>query len=347
MLNDIKKLDIKNLPPVLLICGEEEFLIDQALDYVKRNIIDVISNEFDRDVFNSDEIDVLKLIDITKSYPFTSEKRSLIVKNAEKLFNLTSKKADKNSAFIKYINSPSEYTFLVLTSTYDGLNGLTKSFSTKIKSLKSPFSDIVQKFEWIEYSKVWDNQFAQWIRNRLKTKNITIGDAALQLIISNTNPNLRDISNEIDKLIIYTNGRKNIEEADVIASTGVSRKYNVYELQKAVGAGNIIKSLEIADNLISNDKAEMLIITVLTRYMMALFKLFEFSNVSEANKYEVAGIIGTNAYFLNEYKNALSSLGIGRIEKSFSHLAQADTDLKSLNIDSKNIIQKMIINILS
>ncbi len=345
MLQEISKIDLENLPPILLMCGEEELLVEESLNYIKLNVIDKISEEFDQDTFNAEDIDLRKLLDISKSYPFTSQKRCIIVKNAEKLFNLSSKKVDKTNVFAKYLSSPSEYTFIVFTSSYDGLNGLTKNFATKSKSLKFPFNEIVSKFEWIEYPKVWDNQQAQWVKNRLKSKKITISEPAIQLLLSNTNANLRDINNELEKLIIYINGGNNIDEEAVIASTGLSRKYNVYELQKAIGTGNIQKSLEIADNLISNDKAEMLIITVITRYFMSLMKLSEIDGNS--NKYEVAAEIGVNAFFLSDYYNSLKILGINRIERAFKYLAQTDADLKSLNTDSKNLILKMIINILN
>jgi len=345
MLNDITKLNIENLPKILLIFGEEEFLVEESLEYVRSSIIPKITDTYDLDVFNGDEIDAIKLVDIARSFPFMSEKRCIVVKNVENLLNLQSKKNNSNQIFTKYLEAPSDSTFLVLTSNYSGLNGITKKLSTQLKTLKSPFRELIEKYEWIEHPKVWENQLFQWLKSQFKKKKVDITDPALNLILVSTNPNLRDISNEIQKLWIYTKDAKNITENDVILSTGISRKYNVYELQKAIGNADLTKSLEIAENLISNERAEMLILSVISRFMLALLKLYEV--IENTNKYEVASIVGTNPYFIDEYKRALKKLGIKRIENSFKYLAETDSNLKTISTDSKNLILKMIINILS
>lgn len=344
MLNRINQLDINNLPRILLICGEEEFLIEESLNYVRDNIINTISDEFDRDFFDSADVDLNKVLGICRSFPFMSKTRSIVVKNADKLFSMTSKKADKSSLFANYLESPSDFTFLVMTSSYSGLNGLTKSYASKLKSLKFPFNEIVEKHEWIEYPKIWENQLAQWLSGRLKSKKINITPPALELLISNTNQNLREISSEIEKLEIYIDGRTSIEYEDVLTASGLNRQYNPYELQKAIGQCNLRKSLEIADNIISHDKAEMLIISVITRFMIKLLKLSELE--PSMDKYSMASALDVNAFFVQDYKNALNTLGIARVERAIKELATADSELKRLSIDSKNIIQKMIINIL-
>lgn len=356
MIDNIKKIDIKDLPNVLLIFGEEEFLKDEALNYVIKSIIPNISTGYDFDTIKPDEVSLDKAIDICRAYPFVSEKRAVVIRNFDKYFSgKASKKSIEKTAIYKFLTSPQPSTFLVLTTDLDSLNGISKNLlSTKnqdkafkaMKSAKFPFDIILDKHEWIEFPKVWENTFPAWIKNRIKAKGKNISDAAIEILLSHTNPTLRDISNELDKLLIYVLERKEINQDDAIAVVGTSRQFNVFELQKAVGAKDLYNSLNILQNMLAVDRAEMLILSILTRYFIALWKLAESGKVSEQNKYEIARTVGVSPFFLNDYVIALQRFGIYRIDRAFSIICETDEALKTSSTDSLYLMQKMLINIM-
>lgn len=355
MLDNIKLLEKSDkLPPILLLFGEEEFLLDEALSYIQKTIVPKISQDYDIDVVKSDETTLNKVVDICRSYPFMSEKRTVIIKNFDKYFSgKTSKKTIEKTALYKYINNPPDTTFLVLTATYDSINGLTKFMSTNkdkaaktMQSAKYPFDMILSKHEWIEYPKVWDNTFPAWIKNRLKAKGKTINDRAIEILISHTNPTLRDISNELEKLLIYVMDRVEINEDDAISVVGTSRQFNVFELQKAVGKRNLFDSINILKNMLDVDRCEMLVLTILTKYFISLMKLLEEPPFNDQTKYAVASKIGVSPFFLNEYVQSKNLYGYKRIDRAFLHLIEADEALKTGSTDSFFILQRMLIKIM-
>ncbi len=98
--------------------------------------------------------------------------------------------------------------------------------------------------------------------------------------------------------------------------------------------------------MLAVDRAEMLILSILTRYFIALWKLAESGKVSEQNKYEIARTVGVSPFFLNDYVIALQRFGIYRIDRAFSIICETDEALKTSSTDSLYLMQKMLINIM-
>ena len=345
MLAGVNQLDINNLPPILLLFGEEEFLIDEALTYITEKIIPKVSDPSDRDMLSPDNADLNRILEAVRSFPFLSQKRCVIVRNFEKYFsNAASSKNGAKTPFGHYLLSPQPSTFLVLTGEIPALKGVSKS--KKIPD-KFPYNILLEKHTWIEYRKVWESNFPAWIKSHLKQTGLTISDDAVQMIISNCNPTLRDIKNELDKLTIYTEGKNAVTADDVTRSIGVSRQYNVFELQKAIEHFDLAKSIFILQNILSSGSSEMLILSILTRFFTALWKLSDSEAITMQNKNTIAKSIGVSPFFINDYVAALKLFGIRRVDRAFSLLCEADRAIKTGQCDGKTAMETLIVQLLS
>jgi DNA polymerase-3 subunit delta len=96
--------------------------------------------------------------------------------------------------------------------------------------------------------------------------------------------------------------------------------------------------------MLSHDRQEMLIITMLTRYFTALWKLMELSG-RESNQYNLARSAGISYYFLGEYQKALRNYKPSELDRAFVALRSADRSLKTSSQSSIYIMQKMILSI--
>lgn len=354
MLLEIEELfDRDNLPPILLMFGEEELLLEEALEKLINKIVKSKGTDFDFEALDANEIKIEQLVDCCNTFPFIAQKRVILVKNFDKLFSTRiSKKNIDESPFTKYLNQPQNTSFLILISQFSELNGLTEDIkknkgqlSKKIQSLKYPYNLLISKFEWIEFSKIYENQLPHWISLRVKQFGKTIDKEAIKFLIATTNPSLRDINNEIQKVLIFIQDRKNINIDDIRTIVGASRVYNIFELQKAIGQRNLKEAIIILQNMISTDKQQMLIMTMLIRYFIVLWKLIEAKD-KYTNNYQLASAIGVNYYFLNDYKIALNNYTKQEIDRAFIILAETDEALKSTSSDVFYIMQNLLIKIM-
>jgi len=329
--------------------GEEHFLLEEAYIHLKPRIADDPSTQYDFEVIDIEDLPADKIfdkiVDSCSAYPFIAKQRTIIVKHFEKLTSgRVTKKKQQNPTLLKYLKSPQTTTFLVIMSSDEKLNGTTVK---KTKSLPPfPYDYIIDNYEFIEFQGMYESKYPDWIKSRCQKFGKTIAGDAVELLVSLTNPTLRDISNELDKLFLFIGNRNNITKQDVNSAVGASKVYNVFELQKAVGKRQLPESLLIIENMLANDRQEMLIITMLTRYFTALWKTIELASSAGSNTYQLAPKIGVNPYFVNEYLSAVKKYKPEEIDSAFTQLCQADEQLKSSSTDSVYILQKMLISIM-
>lgn len=196
----------------------------------------------------------------------------------------------------------------------------------------------------MEFPKLYERELPSWITKRVQTYGRDITPDATEYIIAQVGSSLRDIANEIEKVITFVQDKKKIAAADVMSVVGASRQYNVFELQKAVGERALTKALDITHNMVQNDRQELLIITMLTRYFVALWKLIDAVRISR-NPYELSKSAGVPSFFVPEYLAVLNRYSPQEIDRAFFALHDADRTIKTTSADTLIVMQRMIIAI--
>lgn len=352
MENIEKIIKTKKYPNILLLFGEEDFLLEEAFKaIVKQSSID-ISSEYDTEILDAESISYENIIEKCNTFPFIGEKRVLAVKQFQLLFpaKQSKKKSNESKLFANYLSKPSSSTFLILSASlpqFDGISSAEASpqkFDKILDSAAFPYKQIFSEHSWIEYPKVKEQSFDSWVKKRVHLFKKSIQEDACQFLVAQTNQSLRDLSNEVDKLVAFTDERKEINIDDVAAVTGSSRKYNVFEFQKQVAKRNLKEASLILEKMQKNEQQEILIVVILTKFFITLFKLIE--KASAGNNYQIAGQVGVNPYFLKEYMESLKLYTQSEIENAFSYLIEADEMLKSSSTDRMYILQKMLVKIM-
>jgi len=343
------------LPNTLLLSGEEEFLKEEAYHFVLKHLEDSCNSKPDIDIVDADQVKEHAIIDIACSFPFISEKRIVIVKNADKLFTSKSSKSDKKSAILSYVKNPQPSTYLVLLGNFQSLWGITSAKNNSrqqekakkiLSTIKFPLDQLIDTIPCFEAKKVTEKELSTWISQRLKIENKDIQPEAAEYIIANAGQSLRDIVNEIDKLILFAPSIHTYTIQEVLGVVGSSKVYNVFELQKSVGKGDSAKAIEIIHFMMKDDKQEMLIITMITRYIVSLFKLYDSIKITH-NPYELSKLTGISSYFIPEYQSALKIFTYTRLENALFLLRNADLTLKSSSKPAVSVLQSLIISMLA
>jgi DNA polymerase III subunit delta len=342
----------KRFPQILLIFGEEEFQIEESYRKILKYIHSSNISDYDIELLEATDTDLKRIVDSCSAYPFLSPVKFIAVKNFQTYFSGTRKKTDENSPLTRYFNNPSPTTFLLLLASTDSLKGL-KAASTNqkskaqkiIDSAKFPYNILAQKFDLIEFPKIYEADYPDWIVERLESLGYTISADALQFLIAQSNSSLREITNEIEKIIIYLQDKRGISLKEVVDVKGGSHIYNVFELQKAVGRRNLPTAINILENMLKDERQEMLIITILMRYFSSLWRLLDAGSAVN-NQYQLASAAGISPYFIKEYLEALKKYKPEELDKAFVFLCEADERLKSSPAGSIAVMQEMLVKIM-
>jgi DNA polymerase-3 subunit delta len=202
-----------------------------------------------------------------------------------------------------YIDKPLTSTLLFVAYKNKKVDGRTKL----AKLLK-------EKAVLFTTKKLYDNELPEWTSQLVKAKGFTITNKALLLLIDHIGNDLSRLNNEIDKLILNLNSRKNITEDDIENFVGISKEFNVFELQQAIATKDLYKAVRIIQYFDANPKAAPIqfIFPSLYNFFSKVQMVFAAPSRDERS---VAAAIGVNSFFVKDYIQAATRFGQSEVEK--------------------------------
>ena len=312
----------QRFPPVVLLYGEEDFLVDECIQAVLDHALEEGTRGFNLDIVYGSKVDVKEVIAHASAFPMMSQRRVVIVKEFEKLATNDQSKELVGS----YINHPLESTCLILSSEHPDFR-------------KKPFTDLKKHAEVVECKPLYDNQIFEWVSQRMKQLGKTSDPEACRLLQTHVGNSLRQLQNEIDKLFIYVGEKNHITSGDVTEVVGATKGYTVFELQHAIGRKDLKDSLMILQAMLQSGQSPQLIIIMLTKFFTQLWKLSELKAKSTPEA-GMAEEVGVHPYFLK--KVIQYQFSRNHIEAGFRALAEADVTLKTTSRDPHLVMDLLL-----
>lgn len=332
ILADLKK---GQFAPVYFLQGEETYYIDQIVNYIEAHAIEESLKSFNQVVAYGKEIDIATIVSHAKSFPMMSERKVVIIKEAQELSELTKEAGEKY--LLSYLENPQPSTILVFAHKYKALD--------KRKKLAKAFDKFAVLFS---SSKLYDNQVPGWVEGYFKEKGRKVDHKAIQLIAENIGNDLTRIANEVDKMLINVGGDETISSDHVYKNIGISKEYNVFELQKALSFKNVIKANEIITYFKSDPKSNPIIPVIANIYSFFAKLLLVHHSDNKSDKH-LASLLGVHPFFVKEYMLAAKNYPVGKVVANIRHLKAADMKSKGIDYPSQSegeILKELIFNIL-
>jgi len=326
IVNDIKAGKIK---PIYFLMGEEPYYIDRLSDYIEKNVLTEVEKGFNQTVLYGRDVTVEDIVSAAKRYPMMAERQVIIVKEAQDL----AKTIDK---FESYASDPMPSTVLVLCYKYKTLD--------KRKKVTKLFEKSGLVFE---SKKLYDNQVGQWISRVLQAKKYSIEPKATAMLVEFLGTNLEKINNELEKLQIILPVGSTISANHIEENIGFSKDFNIFELRKAIGEKNQLKSYKIAQYFSENPKDHPLVMT--TGMLFSFFvQLLQYHGLKDKNPKNVAAVLKVNPFFLKDYDVALRNYPMKKVSKIVTLLREIDVKSKGVGANSlpqHELLKEMLVGI--
>jgi len=334
-------LDLKRkiYKPVYFLSGEEPHYIDLISDYIENNVLDASEKEFNQTVVYGKEVDLVSILGLARQFPMMSEYNVVIVKEAQDLKELgksaggdagksekTKEKVNVNSPQMQlqaYLASPLSSTILVFAYKY------------KTVDKRGTLSKALQKHSvYLETKRLYDNQVPDWIANYVKDKGCAINPKASFLLSEFLGNDLSKIANEINKLLINLPEGQEISPEIVQNNIGISKDFNVFELQDALAKKDILRVNRIILHFAGNEKENPapLVLASLYGYFT---KVLRYQFLTDKSRGAAAQAMGVNPFFVDGYANAARNYPTQKLKTVFALLKEYD--LKSKGVDNPSI----------
>ncbi len=248
VMSDLRR---KSYHPVYLLTGEEAYYIDLISDYIQYEVLDESQREFDLLVMYGKDTEIEMIINAAKRYPMMSPYQVVIVKEAQHI---------KNWDPIQfYLSNPLKTTILVFAYKYGSPD-----------KRKKWVADIAKQGVLFESEKLRDYEMTSWINNYAKQKSAKIEVKGVEMLIEFLGTDLSKVANEMDKLLLtLPAGNPVITPEHIEKNIGISKDFNVFELQDALIERNALKANRIIRYFGDNKRNNPMVI-----YLPQLFTLF-------------------------------------------------------------------------
>jgi DNA polymerase-3 subunit delta len=322
-----KKKDYK---PVYWLEGDEDFFIDKAVKYAETQILSESEASFNLSIFYGKDASWADVVNACRRYPMFAERQVVLLKEAQQMKDIEKLEA--------YIENPLASTVFVV------------SYKEKKLDARKKFARLVkEKGVLVTTKKMYDRDLPDWTQQLIQSKGLSITPKGLALLVDHIGNDLVRIENEIDKLSVNLGKRTGITEDDIEQYIGVSKDYNVFELQSALAAKDLSRSIQIIQYFEANPKAGpiQLILPSLYSFFSKVFMVFGAGTQDEKT---IAGSIGVNPYFLKDYLQAARLYTYPGVEKVL--LLLHHYNLKSVGVGSANtgdasLLKEMVVKMMT
>jgi DNA polymerase-3 subunit delta len=318
----------KTYKPVYWLEGEEPYYIDKLTQFAEHHILPADQSSFNLSVFYGRDAKVDEVINACKRYPMFHEIQVVVLKEAQQMRDL-----DKLET---YISNPLVSTIFVVAHKEKKVDGRSKLS----KILKN-------KAEVLSTKKLYDNELPEWVSSMIKTKSLDIQSKALHMLVGHIGNDLQRIENEVDKLSINLQGRKQITEDDIENFIGISKEFNIFELQAAIVNRDLPVALNIINYFSSNPKAAPIQLVLPTLFSF-FSKLYIASSIGSRDEYSLSAALGVKGFFVKQYIQAMQRYNYTDIEKVLillQHYNLMSVGIGRVNLDDASMLKEMVAKI--
>ncbi len=279
--------DLKNkvYKPLYFLHGDEPYYIDQVTDYITKHTLSEAEQSFNQTIVYGKDSDAGQVINLAKRYPMMSSHQVVVVREAQELKDF--------ETLIHYVEHPLPSTLLVINYKYKSPDKRKKVFKALEKHGVS-----------FQSKKLYDNQVPGWISTYVSGRKYRIEPKAAALLAEFLGSDLSRIANEVEKLIIAIGEQeRTITPVHVEVNIGISKDYNQFELQNALGKKDVLKANRIINYFAENQKNHHITQTISSLYFF-YSKLLMLHYTKDRSRANVASTLKVNPFFVQDYEDA-------------------------------------------
>ena len=306
--------------PVYILCGEEPYYQVRVYEYIAANALDTMAREFDQQVVYGRDLqgaDIAPVISAARGYAMMGGRKVVIVREAQAV--------KKWEALGAYLDNIMPQTVLVIC--YGGKPD--KRAGVWKKAAEHP------QVAWLQSDKLRDYEVERWITAYIQDfsrqhADVKIDPRVAPILADHLGTDLSAIAGALRKL---TDGRpegvNTIDAALVERNIGISKDYNIMELQAALIRGDIVRANRIAQYFAGSKDHPMI------RELAPLFTFFSnllmYHYLPDKSQATVARELGVNPYFVKDYVAAAKRYPAGKTFMIIGYLRDTDARLKGIN----------------
>lgn len=183
-----------------------------------------------------------------------------------------------------------------------------------------------------------------WIKKEFSQSGKTIDDEAVYALIEATGSSMHDLANDMEKILLYTHGKKHVTSLDVVKVSSGMRSISVFEIVNSIMNGNIKKALKFLYKAIEDGEPPVRILYFITREYRLLLRIRAFIDRGLA-PHEAMKKAGVPYFKTQDFLKQLKVISIDDLYRIYKRLLAADLDLKGSTSRPVHVLEQLIMGL--
>ena len=351
-----KDLKAGDIPPVVLLTGVEQYLVDWAAEAIKKKFVASGMEDFDFLRIDEENTPVSEIIESAQTFPMLSERRVIISKN-HVLFTETNPKdfTEKDKEMLlEYIKEPSQSTILVIcVELGDEKESKEKKGASKGKgegegkAQKGVLPQAKKLARVYDFGPLEYTQLAGFAEKRFKERGVAIDQKTLRRLVEHcgyfnkeSDYHIFDLYNDIQKVIDYSDG-KQITDDDITAMMGADVETYIFNFLDAVSGKKTERAFYLLQNMLTSGTNPHQILAILIGQFEFILEVKEFKDES-MNLAQIVDILGAKEFRVKKAMAFSDKFSMSKLKELLSSLYDIDKNEKTGLMDAKLGLELLI-----
>jgi len=316
-----------------LFHGEDEFTRSAELAKLKERLGDPAMASLNMTVLDGRKVNLAALIQTCNTLPFMSDRRLVIVEDFWSRFELREGSRAKerqpqisaaDAAFIKglleYLPRLPQTTRLVFIESRS-LRPTNPVFSALPADKKQVYTK--------EFSPPAERDLGLWVEQRMKAKGGTITAQAAHELARLIGSDLRQLDQELEKLLAYANFQRPVTINDVHNLVSAKQLADVFDLVDAIGLRGGERAMRSLHELLDGGAPPLYLLSMIERQFRILLQVKELGaqGTSVAQMQKALGI--SHTFIIEKSLRQAQNFSMAQLESIYAHLAEVEQDIKT------------------
>ncbi len=317
----------KETKRIYTFVGDQPFLMDMALEAIREKVVAGPFADMNYNLLHATEKGAAeKALETIEQLPMMAKIRLVIVKDAEAI---KGKLVDK---LAEYLSNPNNFTCLVLC--YGKLNKTTKIWK------RSKKNGVALQFE-----RIYERQMPFWIKRMAVRYGKKISPPAVSFLVRSIGPDLTKANAELEKASLYAGEEKEtIDVEDLEAVLAAVKAERIFDMTDALGKKQSTAALYLIKKMIDGGEQPLRILWQVGSHMTKLMLVRSMLSAGAPSK-EIGRAMGVMDFIRDKLVDQAKVFKRKQLRRSLVLIAKTDLELKSGRINSRAILEKLILDL--
>lgn len=302
-----------------LIYGEEAYQVHKTIQRILKKEIGQ-RDDMNTAVYSMQNSDLDTILADAMTIPFFSEKKCVLVENADFLSTTPTKNVDLTK-LEAYLQQPMDSTVLILSGSFAKLDQRKKSVK-KMRDL----------CEVIVCNKLDRKSMPAYVKEQVQKRGLSLTPSTLDCLMKRLPCDIGVIQNELDKLALY---HDSVDETVVKQLVSRSLEEDVFALVNAAVDKNMRRCFSIWEDLQVLNKDPIYLIVLISSQFQLLYQVKCAQLQGLTHPEEIAAQYSLHPYRVKLALGMAHRFSMDTLLKILAQLAQLDQSIKSGRVDKK------------